>query len=255
MPRYFLEVSYRGDGLSGFQIQDNAPTIQSAIESAFLVYFRREISLTGSSRTDAGVHARQNFFHFDWEGEWDQARIYNLNALLPDNIAIRSVRAVHTNAHARFDALSRAYEYVVYRSKDPFLKDYGWHFPYELDKGLLDTLAAHIRLQTNFESFSKRNTQVLHYACQIKESYWSREGDVWTYHVEGNRFLRGMVRALVSTMLQVSRGNKSEAYFYGLFGQDQGSQADFSAPPQGLFLKKVVYPGHIFIDQAIVKDA
>lgn len=255
MPRYFLEVSYRGDGLSGFQIQDNAPTVQSVVESAFMIYFRKEVNLTGSSRTDAGVHAYQNFFHFDWEGEWEQARIYNLNAMLPDNISIRTVRAVHPDAHARFDAISRVYEYVVYRKKDPFLKDYGWHFPYELDKGLLDKLADYIQQQTHFEAFSKRNTQVSHYSCRIKESRWCREGDVWTYHVEGNRFLRGMVRALVSTMLQVARGNKSEEYFYHLFTQNHDGQADFSAPPQGLFLKKVVYPDHIFIDQDSSKNA
>lgn len=247
MQRYFLEVSYRGDGLSGFQIQDNAPTIQSAIESVFSIYFRREVILTGSSRTDAGVHADQNFFHFDWQEEWDQARIYNLNALLPENIAIRSVRAVRADAHARFDATARVYEYVIYRRKDPFLRDYGWHFPYELDRDVLKRLGEHVLSRTHFEAFSKRNTQVNHYECEIKESRWIQRGDVWTYRVAGNRFLRGMVRALVSTMLQVARGNKTEEYFYDLFREDQSNQADFSAPAQGLFLRQVLFPEDIFI--------
>jgi tRNA pseudouridine38-40 synthase len=246
MQRYFLEVTYRGDGLSGFQIQENAPTIQSEIERVFFIFFKKHISLTGSSRTDAGVHADQNFFHFDWQGEWDNARNYNLNALLPANIAIKSVRAVRLEAHARFDAVSRVYEYVVYRKKDPFLKDYGWHFPYELDKELLNSLAEYILHQTHFASFSKRNTQVRHYSCTIMESRWHEQGDVWIYRVEGNRFLRGMVRALVSTMLQVARGNKTKEDFELLFRGSNTFQADFSAPPQGLFLRKVVYPEGIY---------
>jgi tRNA pseudouridine38-40 synthase len=247
MIRYFLEVAYRGDGLSGFQKQDNAPTVQSAIEHAFSVFFRKDIMMTGSSRTDAGVHAHQNFFHFDWEEGWNDACIYNLNALLPDNIAIRSVRAVRVDAHARFDAVSRAYEYMVYRKKDPFLRDFGWYYPFATDVELLSQLADYVGRQTYFEAFSKRNTQVKTFNCSIKHSSWEQEGDCIRYRVEGNRFLRGMVRGLVSTMLQVSRGNRSKDDFYALFDKPYAAQADFSAPPQGLILRKVIFPDEIFI--------
>ena len=247
MRRYFLEVAYRGDGLSGFQIQDNAPTVQYAVEQAFSVFFRKNIMMTGSSRTDAGVHAYQNFFHFDWDGEWDNAGIYNLNALLPDNITIRSVRKVYSDAHARFDAVSREYEYMVYCRKNPFLKNSGWYYPFSTDFELLLHLADYVGRQTYFEAFSKRNTQVKTFICSIKHSSWVREGDCMRYRVEGNRFLRGMVRGLVSTMLQVSRGNRSKADFYALFDKPYTSQADFSAPPQGLILRKVIFPDEIFI--------
>jgi tRNA pseudouridine38-40 synthase len=247
MQRYFLEVVYRGEGLSGFQIQDNAPTVQSAIEEVFQIYFKKKIPLTGSSRTDAGVHAKQNYFHFDWDGSWEGTRIYNLNALLPDNIAIRSIRPVREGAHARFDAIARSYEYLVYQKKDPFLRQSGWYFPYEIDASLLQRLADMIRAQENFEAFSKRNTQVKHFRCAISESYWKQDGYCLCYYVTGNRFLRGMVRSLVSTMLQVARGNKTEPWFYDLFKENSNKHADFSAPAKGLALVKVDYPVSLFL--------
>jgi tRNA pseudouridine38-40 synthase len=246
MQRYFIEVAYHGGGMSGFQIQDNAPTVQSAMIAAFQIFFKKEIELTGSSRTDAGVHAYQNFFHFDWEGEFDQRVVYNLNALLPASVSIRSVRRVQNGAHARFDALSRRYLYVVYRKKDPFLMDRGWYYPYDLDKELLQHMAHHILSNTYFESFSKRNTQVKTYECKILSSCWLLGEDVMRYEVEGNRFLRGMVRGLVSSMLQVARGNRDIDWFYRLFERVHLLQADFSAPPQGLFLEEVRYPVRIF---------
>jgi tRNA pseudouridine38-40 synthase len=246
LQRYFLEVAYFGEGLSGFQIQENAPTVQSSVAQAFLIFFRRPIELTGSSRTDAGVHAYQNFFHFDWEGAFDYRAVYNLNALLPDTIAIISVREVPQDAHARFSALSRHYGYVVYNQKDPFLLSRGWYYPYALDKSLLQRMAQEILNNTYFEAFSKRNTQVKTYRCSIVTSKWVFGEGVMKYEVAGNRFLRGMVRGLVSSMLQVGRGNKTEDWFNRLFEEGNKSQADFSAPPQGLFLEKVVYPAYLF---------
>lgn len=249
MQRYFIEVAYDGAGFSGFQIQENAPTIQSAIEEVFRIFFRKEISLTGSSRTDAGVHAIQNFFHFDWEGGWSDSWIYNLNALLPEGIAIRSVRAVRTDAHARFDAEARRYRYVVYTRKDPFLRDRGWHYPYRLDRSLLEELAGMVTEGSDFRSFSKRNTQVKTFDCLVMESHWEWKEGVLEYHVKANRFLRGMVRALVSTMLQVGRGNRSRADFVQLLEGTRAHAADFSAPAQGLYLEEVSYPADIFLEQ------
>jgi tRNA pseudouridine38-40 synthase len=171
----------------------------------------------------------------------------NLNALLPDNIAIRSVRPVREDAHARFDATARSYEYLIYQKKDPFLRESGWYFPYEVDTNLLQGLADTVRAQEFFEAFSKRNTQVKHFRCAISESYWKQEGYCLRYYVSGNRFLRGMVRGLVSTMLQVARGNKTEAWFYDLFKAGGNRQADFSAPARGLVLVKVDYPASVFL--------
>jgi hypothetical protein len=129
MPRTFLEVAYRGTHYSGFQIQDNAPSIQQEVEKALEVVFRRPFTLTGSSRTDSGVHALQNYFHFDYEGLIDKRILYNINAILPPDIVLKDIRSVVPDAHCRYDALSREYRYYIYRTKNPFLVDRAWFFP------------------------------------------------------------------------------------------------------------------------------
>jgi tRNA pseudouridine38-40 synthase len=242
MPRYFLEVSYKGDQYSGFQIQDNANTIQSEVERAFQVFFKSNISLTGSSRTDAGVHALQNYFHFDWLDEFNQQHVYNLNAILPADIVIKSVVKVANDMHCRFHAVSRQYCYYVYFKKNPFIADRAWFFPFKIDKGLLDQCAEIIKNYHQFEAFSKMNTQVKTFECMIEESFWKVEDDCLVYHVKANRFLRGMVRSLVSTMLQVARGNLSINDFESIIKERKQSSADFSAPGKGLFLVRVNYP-------------
>ena len=141
MSRYFLEVSYKGTNYSGFQSQHNANTIQAEVEKAFSVLQRENIILTGSSRTDTGVHALQNFFHFDFNGEVHPQFRYKMNAILPNDIVIRNIRSVDKEAHCRFDAVSREYRYYIYRSKDPFLEDRAFYFPYKLDEAVLSETA------------------------------------------------------------------------------------------------------------------
>ncbi|MFT3846885.1 MAG: tRNA pseudouridine(38-40) synthase TruA [Lacibacter sp.] len=247
MLRYFLEVFYKGDGLSGFQVQENAVTVQSEIQKAFAVYFRKDVFLTGSSRTDAGVHALQNYFHFDWEEEFPQKSIYNLNAILPLGIVIQSVRLVQPGAHCRFQAVSREYRYYICNTKNPFLADRSWYLPYSLDEKLLDICAEKIKSHTQFEAFSKRNTQVKTFQCFISESEWTKENGCLVYHVKGNRFLRGMVRALVGTMIKVGRGSIDIQEFDRILKSRELSSADFSAPAKGLFLVRVSYPEEIFL--------
>jgi tRNA pseudouridine38-40 synthase len=247
MPRYFLEVAYFGEKYSGFQVQDNAKTIQSEVEQAFYVIYKKPIKLTGSSRTDSGVHAFQNFFHFDWSEEFNQKHIYNINAILPADIVLTSVRAVRPDCHARFDAISREYEYHIYFNKNPFLQDRAWFFPFKINPNFLHQASSIIKNQTDFTSFSRQNTQVKTFSCNILESSWEERGSQLIYHVVANRFLRGMVRALVSTMLQVARGNKSLEEFNQYFTHPSQASADFSAPAKGLFLHKVNYPDGQFL--------
>jgi tRNA pseudouridine38-40 synthase len=246
MPRYFLEVSYRGTNYSGFQVQENAVSIQEEVEKALAVFFRKPVILTGSSRTDAGVHAHQNFFHFDYESVIAEKSLYNLNAILPADIVIRRLLPVHPKAHCRFDALSREYYYYVYRDKNPFLQDRAYYFPYTLDKGKLQAAAGVILRHTDFTAFSKRNTQVKTFECSIQESYWVEENDSLVYYVKANRFLRGMVRGLVGTMLQVGRGKLSLDEFEQVLKSKDNRLADFSAPGHGLFLFQVNFPVSIF---------
>jgi tRNA pseudouridine38-40 synthase len=242
MPRFFLEVMYKGTAYSGFQVQANAVTIQSVLEQSLHVYLREKVGLTGSSRTDAGVHAMQNFFHFDFGGAIPGSFMYNMNAILPPDIVIRDIREVAADAHCRFDARGREYAYYLYGSKDPFRDDRAWYYPYTVDKQALDRAAALVMEYEDFTSFSKRNTQVKTFRCRIGESWWEERGDGYlVYHVQANRFLRGMVRGLVGTMLQVGRGKISEQEFRQIIEARDCTKADFTTPAHGLFLMRVIY--------------
>lgn len=239
MPRYFLEISYHGGNYAGFQIQQNAHTVQEEVERALETCLRTDLDLTGSSRTDAGVHAASNFFHFDVEAEINPQVIYNLNAVLPHDISVRSLRRVKPDAHCRFDATSRSYIYSVYRNKDPFLQDRAYFYPYTLNMDALHASAEVIRSHTDFSSFSKRNTQVQTYNCSIISSRWVQREDVLEYHVEANRFLRGMVRGLVATMLRAGRGRLSQKELLLVLAGRDNTKAWFDVPGHGLVLKSV----------------
>jgi len=243
MPRYFLELGYKGTAYHGFQVQDNAPTVQLAVQQALNVLYKESIQLTGSSRTDAGVHALQNFFHFDSDLAIKEEHTYNLNAILPADIYISSLKEVLPTAHCRFDPIGREYHYYIYTTKDPFLQDRGWYYPFELDIHLLNEIASNIREHTDFTSFSKRNTQSFTNNCSVETSYWEQVGpNQLRYTVNSNRFLRGMVRGLVGTMVKLVRANKGVDAFIDIINAKDCTKADFSTPPQGLFLARVIFP-------------
>jgi tRNA pseudouridine38-40 synthase len=246
MSRFFLEVSYKGTHYSGFQEQENANTIQAEVEKAMTVLLREEVSLTGSSRTDAGVHAVQNFFHFDIADRGDlfikDKFVYNMNAILPQDIAVKSIREVAADAHCRFDATSREYHYYISRYKNPFLKDRSFFFPYTLDKEKMEKAAAILLEYEDFRSFSKRNTQVRSFICRIEKSEWQWKEGYCLYNVKANRFLRGMVRALTATMLKVGRNRISLEQFREIIEAKDCTKASFAVPPEGLFLLRVNYP-------------
>lgn len=245
MGRYFLEVSYKGNNYSGFQIQQNANSIQQEVEKALTTFFRQRIALTGSSRTDGGVHAHQNFFHFDYEEVIEKRFIYNINAILPSDICIKAAWPVGPDAHCRFDAVSREYRYYIYRKKNPFLTDRAYFYPYTLDREKLGAAAALIPQFQEFVSFAKRNSQAKTYDCHVMESSWMDEKDCLVYRVVANRFLRGMVRGLVGTMLQVGRGKISVEEFAAILRVGDNQQADFSVPGHGLFLFRVSFPDSV----------
>ena len=248
MQRYFIEVFYKGTNYSGFQIQQNANSIQAETEKVLQIFFKDVFQLTCSSRTDAGVHALSNFFHFDSESsivsfgeDALKKAVYNLNAMLPDDIVIKQIFRVAANAHSRFDATSREYNYYIYQDKNPFSVDRSFFYPYALDLKLLQQAADLLLQYEDFTTFSKKNTQVKSFICQIKQSNWRRDQDSIVYHVEGNRFLRGMVRGLVGTMLRAGTGKISIDEFKQIIEGKDNTKADFSVPAQGLFLIKVNY--------------
>lgn len=246
MARYFINVAYKGTNYAGFQIQKNANSIQAEIEKALKIFFKIDFTLTCSSRTDAGVHALSNYFHFDSDIIPDQDKlsniVYNLNSILPRDIVLKSIFSVPDDQHARFSAQSRIYKYFLYQQKDPFQEDRAFYYPYHLDLVQLNAAADLLKDYNDFTSFSKRNTQVKTFVCDIYASRWVNENGVLIYTVEGNRFLRGMVRGLVGTMLRVGAGKMSILEFKKIIEIKDCSFVDFSVPAHALFLIDVKYP-------------
>lgn len=241
MPRYFIEVSYKGTNYSGFQKQQNANSVQAELEKALEIFYRHKFELTGSSRTDAGVHALQNFFHFDFDALIEDDS-YNLNAILPDDIVVKRIFPVADDAHCRFNAISREYHYYIYQHKNPFLQGRAYFVPYTLDIALLQAAAAEIKHHTDFTSFSKRNTQVNNFNCAIQQSEWIQQDDCLVYKVKANRFLRGMVKGLVGTILLVGKKKINLQEFKNIIEVKDCTKADFSVQPDGLFLVNVDFP-------------
>lgn len=255
MPRYFIELAYKGQQYSGFQTQRNANTVQAELEKALDIYYRKKLpalfpdgegfELTGSSRTDAGVHALQNYFHVDVAEPitGDATKdCYHLNAILPGDIVVKQIVPVSDAAHCRFDALARQYGYHIYQHKDPFLSDRAYYYPFTLDFDLLQAAAALLPSYNDFTSFSKRNSQVHTHICTLSQSEWVQRPDCWVYQVKANRFLRGMVRGLTGTMLLVGRKKISLNQFAAIIEAKDCTKADFSVPGHGLFLMGVQYP-------------
>jgi tRNA pseudouridine38-40 synthase len=245
MHRYFIEVAYVGSRYSGFQIQLNANTIQAEVSRAFKIFFNETYELTGSSRTDAGVHALQNFFHFDANKEIDNAIIYNLNALLPYDIVIKNIFETQLNAHCRFDAIARTYSYYITRSKDPFSFQRAYYYPYQFNTDLLHEMAAILPTFHDFTSFSKKNTQVKNFHCDIKSCGWTINEEFWRFEIKADRFLRGMVKGLVGTMLRFARNNNGCPELKRLIESKSSAAAYFSVPSEGLFLTAVDFSREI----------
>jgi tRNA pseudouridine38-40 synthase len=207
-----------------------------------MILQKEKILLTGSSRTDAGVHALQNFFHGDFELPLNERFIYKINAILPRDIVLKKVLPVEAGAHCRFDAIAREYKYFIYREKDPFREDRAFYFPYRVDREAMMEAASAVMGYQDFTSFSKRNTQVKTFKCNILESEWVFDEKQMYYHVSGDRFLRGMVRAMTATMLKVGRGKITLQEFRNIIEAKDCTRASFAVPPQGLFLISVKYP-------------
>ena len=242
LPRYALEVCYDGTAFNGSQIQGAQPTVQLALNEALTMLLRHPVETFGASRTDEGVHALGNLYHFDADKAVGGHTTYQLNAILPKALAIRKIYKTPEDFNARFDAVSRQYRYRIYRHKDPFLRSRALHFPYTLNRDVLDACAALLKEYTDFETFSKRNSQSKTFRCTLTESYWEEVGAELHYVIAGNRFLRGMVRALVGTQLRAGRGKYGVAEFRRIIESRDCSRADFSPKGFGLYLEEIRYP-------------
>lgn len=244
--RYLLELAYNGTGYCGWQRQPNALGVQQVLEEALETLLRQPVGLVGSGRTDTGVHARQQFAHFDWPGPdllpQAETLLFRLNKMLPPGIAVMGLRGVSPDFHARFTATARRYEYHLSRRKDPFRAHESYFFSLPLDLAAMNTAAALLLQHRDFESFSRVKTQVHTFRCHIREAHWEQRGPLWVFHIEADRFLRGMVRAIAGTLLEVGQNRMSVAEFEAVILACDRRRAGRAVPPQGLFLTAVRYP-------------
>ncbi|MEO9805501.1 MAG: tRNA pseudouridine(38-40) synthase TruA [Reichenbachiella sp.] len=246
--RYFVDISYDGSSYHGWQIQNNARTVQGVLNEALSTILRTDISSIGSGRTDTGVHAIMQMVHFDHEKEIDADQLMaKLNSLLPKDIAINHLMRVKESASARFDAMSRGYVYKMHKHKSPFKEGQSYHFNQSLDLEQMNLCCDLIKKWEDFEAMSKVKTEVNNFNCEIFNANWEKHNDGTHFHVSANRFLRGMVRALVGTMLEVGQARMSISDFQKVLESKDRKKAGRSVPAHGLYLRDITYPKDIYL--------
>ncbi|WP_338869441.1 tRNA pseudouridine(38-40) synthase TruA [Spirosoma sp. SC4-14] len=246
--RYFIELSYRGTAYRGWQPQAKETSVQRTLEAALTRRLQQPVFVVGSGRTDAGVHASQQFAHVDLNTPvlFTDALLYSINCILPEDIAIHRIFPVRPTDHARFSAVSRYYQYHITRHKDVFQSGLTYHFRPELDMQLMNEACQILLQYSDFKSFSKARADVNHFHCRLDFAYWERsQPDRLTFHIKANRFLWGMVRTIVGTMLEVGQKRMLLTRFDEIIGAKDRTQAGRSAPANGLYLVEVGYPAEV----------
>ena len=248
MPRYFLQLAYRGTAYHGRQVQENAHTVQAEMNEKITLLCGEKVNVVGCGRTDTGVHARQFYLHFDLEKELPFSGkdfVFKLNRFLPEDIAVYGVWPVPAQAHARFDAVGRTYRYYILTEKDPFARELALFYTGKPDVEAMQRAANYLIGQQDFTSFSKLHTQTATNLCKITEARWRKEGNLLIFTLTADRFLRNMVRAIVGTLLEIGRGKRKPEEMQTIIEAKDRRKAGYSVPAQGLFLEKVEYPEEI----------
>lgn len=245
--RYFIRFSYFGKAYHGWQNQPNAITVQEVLENALSTLLRKKIEVVGAGRTDAGVHAKEMFAHFDFDLIEDKIElVYRLNAFLPDDVSVQEVIQINSDAHARFDAIERTYEYWIVQEKTPFYSDFTHFVRQPLNIEAMNNAASFLLEHTDFECFSKSNTDVKTFNCDIRQAVWKKEEDKLIFRISADRFLRNMVRAIVGTLLDVGTAKMKPEEINTIITSKNRGEAGVSVPAKGLYLTKVLYPKNIF---------
>lgn len=246
--RFFIELSYDGKQYHGWQNQPNAISVQEIFEHSLSTLLKSPINVFGAGRTDAGVHAKQMFAHFDYSAAFDKKiLIFKLNSFLPNDISIQNIYQVKTEAHARFDALSRTYRYIITRKKDVFNYHGSYYLKHNLDVQKMNQAAKILLDYKNFKSFSRSNTDVKTYNCNIMEAEWHEVQNQLVFKIKADRFLRNMVRAIVGTLLAIGSGKLTINEFHDIIKSKDRKMAGSSAPAHGLYLSQIQYDKNIFI--------
>jgi tRNA pseudouridine38-40 synthase len=244
--RYFIQFAYFGKAYHGWQNQPNAITVQQVLEEGLTMLLRTKIVTMGAGRTDAGVHAKDMFAHFDFkeiENPTDLA--HRLNNYLPSDITVKSIVKVSDDAHARFDAVERTYEYWIVQEKNPFQIDTAHYIWASLDISGMNKAASILMEYEDFECFSKSHTDVKTYLCKLKKAVWEKKEDKLVFTITADRFLRNMVRAIVGTLLEVGLKKIAPEAIREIIKSKDRSRAGVSVPAKGLYLTKVLYPEKI----------
>ena len=245
--RYFIKLAYNGTRYHGWQYQPNAASVQETMNKAFSMLLNTNISLMGAGRTDTGVHAKEMYAHFDFENPFDiPSLVHKLNSYLPKDIVIYNIIPVHDEAHTRFDATKRTYEYHINMFKDVFLQEQSWFLHQKLDINLMNEAAQLLFNHTDFQCFSKVNTDVNTFDCTIFEAKWTQgenkqENNRLIFTISANRFLRNMVRAIVGTLINVGLHKITVFDFNAIIESKNRDKAGFSVPAHGLYLTKIEY--------------
>jgi tRNA pseudouridine38-40 synthase len=252
MQRYFLSLSYNGSTYNGWQSQNNTPnTIQQVLEEKISMIMKEKIELVGCGRTDTGVNAKNYIAHFE-SNYLDLAQnkkhwIYKINTVLPISISINDIVLVKENAHARFDAIERTYYYFVHLHKNPFIENFSTYVYGEIDFELMNKAAKILYEYNDFTSFSKLHTQTKTNNCKISKAVWQKTNvNEWRFVITADRFLRGMVRAIVGTLLLVGKNKITLQEFKNIIESKDRSKAGNNAPAEALFLTGIKYPNHIY---------
>lgn len=241
--RYFLELSYNGKNYHGWQNQPNAISVQEVVEKSLSTLLNQSIAIVGAGRTDAGVHAKQMFAHFDTDVLFQvKDLVYKLNSFLPTDIAILDILEVQPDAHARFHAVSRAYLYRISLKKDVFNYDDSYYLKHDLDIMKMKEATKILFEYIDFQCFSKTNTDVNTYNCNIMTAEWHLVENELQFHIKADRFLRNMVRAIVGTLINVGLRKLEVEDLHNIIASKSRSEAGFSVPAHGLYLTEVVYP-------------
>lgn len=244
--KYFIELAYNGKAYHGWQNQPAAVTVQGTLENALSTLLQVKTAVVGAGRTDAGVHASQYFAHFDAKRipEIEQL-VFKLNAFLPDDIAVFNIFEVPPKAHARFDAVSRSYQYHIVQEKNVFLYERSYYVKNEIDVEKMNRAAESLKNYTDFKCFSKSKTDVKTYNCKITEAVWREEENSLVFHITADRFLRNMVRAIVGTLLEIGLHKMPEEDLHPVIESRDRQRAGTSVPAKGLFLTGIEYPESI----------
>jgi tRNA pseudouridine38-40 synthase len=241
--RYFIELAYNGKAYHGWQNQPNAISVQEVLEKDLTTLIREPNEIVGAGITDAGVHASRMFAHFNTDLSFEEASlVFKLNSLLPNDIAIKRIKEVNPEAHARFSAVSRRYLYRVNIGKNVFSKDLAYTINANLDLSKMNEACEILLEYKDFQCFSKSKTDVKTYNCDVMFAKWTQEENELHFHIKADRFLRNMVRAIVGTMINIGQGKLDVEDLHKIIQSKDRGNAGFSVPAQGLFLTDVVYP-------------